>query len=235
MKPMGAERRLASIYARCVRAANGCLIWTGCVATKSGYARIGYQGKTWGGHQLVFELAVCPLKPGEHVDHRCHNEDLTCPGGDWGRCRHRPCLEPTHLEAVSPAENARRAARHARQAPGSRWTGAVRGTCKKGLHPWIPENVRRAGLQELCIPCARLRQQAYEARQRGGPSRARPRFKGTRRYEGPRGVRWYAQITVSYQVRYLGSFADEVAAARAYDAAALEAWGPFARLNFPGG
>lgn len=35
------------------------------------------------------------------------------------------------------------------------------------------------------------------------------------------------------QQKYLGSFDDEVAAARAYDVAASEAFGAFAYLNFP--
>ena len=34
--------------------------------------------------------------------------------------------------------------------------------------------------------------------------------------------------------RYLGLYADEGDAGRAYDLAAVDAWGKFARLNFPG-
>ncbi|HUO49385.1 MAG TPA: AP2 domain-containing protein [Acidimicrobiales bacterium] len=44
--------------------------------------------------------------------------------------------------------------------------------------------------------------------------------------------RWRAQVTVDGRMRYLGRFADEVAAAQAYDAAALGIWGEFAALNF---
>jgi hypothetical protein len=60
---------------------------------------------------------------------------------------------------------------------------------------------------------------------------------GTSQYKGVgwhRGAgKWIARITVNYQGRHLGLFADEEAAARAYDAAAFEAWGEYARLNFP--
>lgn len=60
---------------------------------------------------------------------------------------------------------------------------------------------------------------------------------GTSDYRGvslfrPTG-RWHAQITVDYKNRHLGYFILEEDAARAYDAAAVEAWGEFARLNFP--
>jgi len=45
--------------------------------------------------------------------------------------------------------------------------------------------------------------------------------------------RWMAGIHVDGHSRSLGRFDEEIAAAQAYDEAALEAWGEFARLNFP--
>lgn len=44
---------------------------------------------------------------------------------------------------------------------------------------------------------------------------------------------WRAGICVNGDKRYLGSFRDEVEAAKAYDCAAREAWGDFAYQNFP--
>jgi len=44
---------------------------------------------------------------------------------------------------------------------------------------------------------------------------------------------WYAHITGANRPRHIGTFTNEEDAARAYDAAALEAWGEFSRLNFP--
>lgn len=44
---------------------------------------------------------------------------------------------------------------------------------------------------------------------------------------------WRAQIGSRKNRRFLGSFATEEQAARAYDRAARETFGPYARLNFP--
>jgi hypothetical protein len=45
--------------------------------------------------------------------------------------------------------------------------------------------------------------------------------------------RWIAQIHAEGKNRRVGCYADEVQAARAYDAAATLHFGPFANLNFP--
>ena len=55
-------------------------------------------------------------------------------------------------------------------------------------------------------------------------------FKGVSRVRN----KWMAKIHVSGEGRYLGVHATEIEAARAYDAAAREAFGQFAYLNFPG-
>ena len=60
---------------------------------------------------------------------------------------------------------------------------------------------------------------------RGGSSR----FKGVH-WAKPS---WIARITVNGRGIHLGSFSDEVEAAKAYDLAAREMFGEFARLNFP--
>lgn len=56
-------------------------------------------------------------------------------------------------------------------------------------------------------------------------------FKGVsfRRHRG----KWRAEITTGGQRKHLGYFVTDEAAARAYDRAALAAWGEFAWLNFP--
>lgn len=63
---------------------------------------------------------------------------------------------------------------------------------------------------------------------RGG----RSQFKGV--YRDDRRNYWFSQIKINGRVRHLGSFRDdEIAAAMAYDTAALTAWGEYACPNFP--
>jgi hypothetical protein len=56
-------------------------------------------------------------------------------------------------------------------------------------------------------------------------------YKGVYRYR-PNG-RWTARLRKGDRLLHLGCFDDREEAARAYDVAALEYWGEFARLNFP--
>lgn len=56
-------------------------------------------------------------------------------------------------------------------------------------------------------------------------------YKGVRRSK----MKWAAQIRNGSKTDWLGTFANEEEAARAYDAAASLRFGSFARLNFPGG
>lgn len=82
---------------------------------------------------------------------------------------------------------------------------------------------RRENLR-LCTP----RQNAIN-RRGAGPSG----YKGVYRAKNMRHRPWVASIRIDGQRTYLGAFTAPEDAARAYDAAALEHHGEFARLNFP--
>jgi hypothetical protein len=70
-----------------------CLIWTGAVNTK-GYPCFLVGGVSTLAHRLAYEDAHGPIPDGYTIDHTC---------------RVRNCVNPQHLEAVTIAENNRRA------------------------------------------------------------------------------------------------------------------------------
>ncbi len=109
--------------------ANGCWLFTG-TDTADGYARWKPTpgARTIYVHQWAYVTFVGPITPGMQVDHRCHTEDIDCPGGE--DCRHRRCCNPEHLELVTPSENTRRQ-RHANR---------LKTTCPKG-HPLEGDNL----------------------------------------------------------------------------------------------
>jgi hypothetical protein len=62
-----------------------------------------------------------------------------------------------------------------------------------------------------------------------------PKIGGTSQYKGVswhrRDKKWHARIRINGKRKHLGRFADELAAARAYDAAATKHFGEFALTN----
>jgi hypothetical protein len=81
-------------------------------------------------------------------------------------------------------------------------------------------------------PATNLQNHANQSKTRTNHGRSTSsRFKGV--YWSRLERKWKAQIQTTGRKQGLGTFTDEDAAAMAYDAAAREAFGPFARLNFP--
>lgn len=112
---------------------SGCWLWTGGLGN-SGYGQSSLRHKSISAHRLSYEIFVGKIPPGFHVDHLC---------------RVRLCVNPKHLEAVSPRENVMR----------SNCTGAnnIRKThCIRG-HEFTGNNLRvyyyHGKKQRICKTC----------------------------------------------------------------------------------
>jgi hypothetical protein len=123
-----------------------CIRFSGYI-DRRGYGKV--QGTT--AQRQVYIKANGSIPDGHHIDHLCATTS---------------CVNPDHLEAVTPEENARRARFR-------------RTHCRKG-HPRTPENaviqVTRDGtfLKTRCRACARVSERTYEASgKRRRPSRAK--------------------------------------------------------------
>lgn len=141
-----AERLLARSFVT----EGGCRRWTGAHNPK-GYGHIRYDNRAREVHLVAYEIWIGPIPLGHEVDH-VHAKG----------CRHRDCIEPTHLEAITHTENIRRAAELITH-------------CPQG-HEYTPDNIKwvtnRGGLRRhrRCRRCfndarnARMAQKRKEAR-----------------------------------------------------------------------
>ncbi len=132
-----------------------------CLLSRSNRASHGYVSFSVGGerlyaHKVSYEKWHGPAPNGLNIDHVCHNEAAErgeCDGGDT--CRHRACVNPAHLRAVTQRQNVLSSplSPSSRQ---SRWT-----ECPQG-HPFDEQNtyVRPNGKRE-CRRCIRTRRKAY--------------------------------------------------------------------------
>jgi hypothetical protein len=137
---------------------NGCVYWTGRIS-KQGYGIISVKGQMTNAHRVSYELHVGPIPDGAWIDHVCHNGDTSCLGGDG--CLHRRCVNPEHLEPVTPKENQHR----------SHLTEASKTECING-HPFTVENtyLRPDGQGRVCRECIRTRARLrYQKKPPRGP------------------------------------------------------------------
>lgn len=135
-----------------IRLANGCLEWNAGTDT-NGYGKVKDRERHIRAHIHAYTLAT-GARPVLPLDHKCHNTDPDCPGGK--SCRHRRCIEPTHLEEVTQPVNLHRS---------PHWSGN-RTHCKNG-HPLSGSNLlNTASDDRICRECHRLQRATYVAAHR---------------------------------------------------------------------
>ncbi len=124
---------------------DGCWFWRR--KTQRGYMQVNIGGVYQQAHRLLYELTVGPIPEGLELDHTCHTNDESC--NDSGDCRHRPCVNPAHLEPVTHAENVLRGR-------GLAAVNAARSHCIHG-HPFSGANLivryKRGRPYRACRTC----------------------------------------------------------------------------------
>ena len=112
----------------------GCWVWTK-TTDKDGYGKIGGVGsdKNHRAHRVMYCLCVGPIADGNHVDHLCNVEG---------------CINPDHLEQVTPKENSKRIVDRGRH------PNASKTVCLRGHDDWRTKK----GGHRSCKQCERDRE-----------------------------------------------------------------------------
>lgn len=113
----------------------GCWVWTGALDS-CGYGQISVDGRKRSTHRASYEARVGPIPLDLQIDHLCRN---------------RACMNPAHLEPVTPRENGLRG-----MSPAA--VNARRTHCANG-HEFAGENLLVETVdgrsRRVCVACRR--------------------------------------------------------------------------------
>lgn len=114
---------------------SGCWLWTASMAG-SGYPKCSVFKKSVAAHRLGYEMMVGLIPPGLQLDHLC---------------RTPRCVNPDHLEPVTPRENSLRSR-------GFAAVNAAKTVCKRGhalAEPNLYVFTQNGRLHRQCLACRR--------------------------------------------------------------------------------
>ncbi len=110
---------------------DGCWHWTGALREKGYGSFMRAKGSNMA-HRFAYELLVGPIPDGLCIDHLCEV---------------KKCVNPAHMELVTPRENLRRGAERRR-------------SCRRG-HEINSENARYSQGRRYCRVCEREKARRY--------------------------------------------------------------------------
>lgn len=135
--PFDVAERLA---VRCLAdTKTGCWEWT--ASTARGYAQFSLWGKGKKAHRVFWEQCYGKVPAGLQLDHLCRNTT---------------CINPSHLEPVTPRTNTLRGSTLAAR-------NASVTHCPAG-HELSGANLRRSGGRRFCRACGREKQRRFKER-----------------------------------------------------------------------
>jgi hypothetical protein len=114
----------------------GCCVWTGA-RNRKGYGHFYFEGRTVQAHRWNYQRVFGRIPRDRQLDHLCRN---------------RACVNPHHMEPVSPRENTLRST-------GPTARNARKTTCPQG-HAYDRRNTLRYRGFRYCRACRRERSRA---------------------------------------------------------------------------
>lgn len=131
------------------RKTDSCWIWSGSVTRKNGYGQVSYKSTHYGAHRFFYEHFIGKIPKGMQIDHLCKNP---------------LCVNPKHLECVTPKENLLRSSNFIS-------TNIKKEVCNyghplSGLNLYTNKSIR--GNRRICRICATRRKKKFQKKQKGG-------------------------------------------------------------------